>query len=129
MSEQDVIGAAQKFSNRVSAASPRAKFQFTQTWSKVEPAVSAQVDLCVEATRDRLFHESESPASEILMRRMRKIDARFCCFKIEQGESRRTCRCGTRHVAPACANCRAGSRNAAGKKKEQPARGEPAVLR
>jgi hypothetical protein len=47
---------------------------------------------------------------------MRKIDARFCCFEIEQRESPNV---PQRHAPP---------RVTVRQKKEQPARGEPAVL-
>jgi hypothetical protein len=81
--ERDVIEAAQKISNRVSAASCAVRiFDFTQNdRAKVEPAASAQVDLGVDAARDSSFHESEWRASEILMGRIRKIDAQLCCVE------------------------------------------------
>jgi hypothetical protein len=115
-----VIGAAQKDSNRVFAASVTEIFSTSSaTRSKVEPAASAQVELCAETVP---FTKADLLASEILIRRMRKIDTPLFAVSNSNKEKREACRNGTRHshhariIGPVRAVQQAT-------KKEQPARG------
>jgi hypothetical protein len=75
--EQDVIGPTQKNSNRVFTTSGAEHFTHNtaQSWA----CASAQIDLCAEAV---FFTKADSLASEILMRRMRKIDVGSLLFRI-----------------------------------------------